>query len=105
MLLMGKGKRERPARLAEKLTEIRNRLVLSQNEMLWHLGLNEKLTREELSAYERGVREPSLITLLRYAQVAGVFVDSLIDDGVDLPKRVPSIRKTEGGKRSKKGKI
>jgi transcriptional regulator with XRE-family HTH domain len=90
MLLMGKGKRERPARLGDKLTEIRQKLRLSQNGMLRHLGLDDKLTREELSAYERGVREPTLLTLLKYAQATGMHVDVLIDDDVDLPKKLPS---------------
>ncbi len=87
---MGKGKRERPSRLGSKLIEIRKKLALSQNEMLRHLGLSDKLTREELSAYERGVREPTLLTLLKYAQAAEVYVDMLIDDSVDLPERIPS---------------
>src|SRR5438046_444372 len=61
-LLMGK---ERPKRLGEKLGFIRKQLELSQNEMVRRLGLSGKLTREEVSAYERGVREPSLPTLSR----------------------------------------
>lgn len=93
---MGKGRRERPARLGAKLAEIRKKLELSQNEMLRHLDLNGKLTREELSAYERGVREPSLLTILKYAQAAGVYTDALIDDNVDLPKRLPASPKHEG---------
>ena len=97
---MGKGKRERPIRLGDKLIEIRKKLGLSQNEMLRHLGLNDKLTREELSAYERGVREPTLFTILKYARSAGVYVDALIDDELDLPKRLSKSVKSEGIKRS-----
>jgi transcriptional regulator with XRE-family HTH domain len=93
---MGKGRRERPARLGDKLTEIRLKLKLSQNSMLRHLGLDDKLTREELSAYERGVREPTLLTLLKYAQAAGVYVDTLIDDDVDLPKKISG--RTQGNR-------
>lgn len=93
---MGKGKRERPARLGNKLAEVRRKLALSQNGMLRHLGLEDKLTREELSAYERGVREPTLLTLLKYAQAARIYVDVLIDDAVDLPKKLPSYPKHEG---------
>jgi transcriptional regulator with XRE-family HTH domain len=99
---MGKGRRERPSRLGEKLTEIRRQFALSQNGILQHLGLSNKLTREEISAYERGVREPSLLTLLRYAQAAGVYVDVLIDDEVDLPNKIPSRVKREGVKRARK---
>lgn len=95
---MGKGKRERPTRLGNKLAEIRKKLALSQNGMLRHLGLDDKLTREELSAYERGVREPTLLTLLKYAQVVGVYVDALIDDEVDLPKKLPCKPRAKGNK-------
>lgn len=87
---MGKGKRERPVQLGRKLSVIRKKLGLSQNGMLRHLGLQDKLSREEISAYERGVREPTLITLLKYAHAAGVYVDVLIDDEMDLPKDIPS---------------
>ncbi|HEX8772091.1 MAG TPA: helix-turn-helix transcriptional regulator [Pyrinomonadaceae bacterium] len=97
---MGKGRRERPAYLGDKLAEIRRKLALSQNGMLRYLGLSDKLTREELSAYERGVREPTLLTLLKYAQAAGVYVDVLIDDGVSLPDEIPSTTKHEGIGRS-----
>lgn len=97
---MGKGKRERPARLGDKLTEIRMKLALSQNGMLRSLGLDNKLTREELSAYERGVREPTLLTLLKYAQAAGVYVDVLINDDVDLPEKLPARKKSEGIKQA-----
>lgn len=97
---MGKGKREKPARLAGKLAKIRKAFGLSQNEMLRHLGLIDKLTREEVSAYERGVREPSLLTLLRYAEAAGVWVDVLINDDLDLPDKLPCSPKHEGVKRA-----
>jgi len=93
---MGK---ERPKRLGEKLGVIRKQLGLSQNEMVRRLGLNDKLTREEVSAYERGVREPSLPTLSRYAEVARVWIDVLVDDDLDLPNEIPSSSKSEGIRR------
>lgn len=96
---MGRGRRERPARLAGKLAAIRKAFALSQNEMLRRLGLDEKLTREELSAYERGAREPSLPTLLRYAEAAGVWVDVLINDDLALPERLPCSPRHEGVRR------
>jgi transcriptional regulator with XRE-family HTH domain len=40
-----------------------------------------------LSAYEREVREPTLLTLLKYAQAAGIYMDTLIDASVDLPEK------------------
>jgi hypothetical protein len=37
--------------------------------------------------------EPTLMVLLRYARVAGVIVDVLIDDELDLPENLPARRK------------
>jgi hypothetical protein len=36
------------------------------------------------------MREPSLVILLQYARVAGVCVDVLIDDALNLPVKLPS---------------
>lgn len=87
---MGRGSRERPGRLGEKLTQIRSALGLSQNEMLSRLGLTDKLYRDDVSKYERGVREPSMIVMLRYARAAGVCLDVLADDDLDLPAKLPA---------------
>jgi transcriptional regulator with XRE-family HTH domain len=83
---MGRIPREKPARLAAKLIYIRKSLDLSQNEMLRRLGLEDCLTREELSKYERGLRVPSLLTLLKYARTSNLVVDYLIDDEIELPE-------------------
>ena len=88
-----------PARLAEKLRAIRERLGLSQNEMLKHLGFNDELFRSNISQYELGAREPPLLVLLAYARAANVYVDALLDDAVDLPARLPSRAKHEGVRR------
>jgi transcriptional regulator with XRE-family HTH domain len=87
---MGRGTREKPERLGEKLTQIRSALGLSQNEILSRIGLAEKLNRDDISKYERGVREPSLIVILRYAQLAGVCLDTLANDDLDLPPNLPA---------------
>jgi transcriptional regulator with XRE-family HTH domain len=87
---MGKGKRARPALLGKKLQEIRRRLALSQNGMLRYLDLSDEFTREELSAYERGVREPPLHVLLRYSKAVHIWVNVLIDDSLELPDKIPS---------------
>jgi transcriptional regulator with XRE-family HTH domain len=86
---MGKGKRARPEFLGTKLRDIRLQLQLSQNQMLRRLELSDEFTREELSAYERGVREPPLLVLLRYSEVARVWVNVLIDDSLALPSGLP----------------
>lgn len=87
---MGIVRRPKPTRLAEKLRAIRTSLDLSQNGMLRHLGLDKGSFRSSISGYELGTREPPLPVLLSYAQTAGVCVDVLINDEVDLPVRLPS---------------
>jgi len=93
---MGRGSRNKPKRLPEKLLQIRTALALSQNGMVRRLGLIEELSQEYISGFERGVREPSFTVVLQYARVAGVWADVLIDDGLDLPTKLPSLPKHEG---------
>jgi len=90
---MGKAARLRPARLGEKLLGIREALGLSQNGLIKRLGLPESISREHVSAFELGKREPPLLVLLRYARAAGVTIDVLVDDEVDLPKTLPAKQK------------
>lgn len=85
---MGRRARLRPKRLAEKLRQVRLALGLSQSEMLDRLGFEIHYTR--ISEYELGKNEPALPILLRYARVAGVIVDVLIDDELDLPDKLPA---------------
>lgn len=96
---MGRGLRQRPARLERKLRQIRDALGVSQDGIIRRLGLADEIYRDYISAYERGVREPPLPVLLRYARVAGVCVDVLIDDDLDLPARLPGVPKHRGIKK------
>jgi len=89
---MGRGSREKPKRLGKKLLQIRNARELSQDGMARLLAARSKLTRNDISKYERDVREPSLLVLLRYARVAGVSVDELLDDDLELPKKLGQSR-------------
>lgn len=90
---MGRGKRYQPKRLAEKLGEIRNRLELNQSQIFNRLGETESnIYASHISSYELGTREPPLDVLLRYARIAGVPVEVLIDDEIDLPEILPSER-------------
>ena len=93
---MGRATRRKPTRLAEKLLQIRNTLGLSQNGMIRRLGLVDIVTQEYISGFERDVREPDLPTLLSYARVAGVCLDVLIDDRLDLPEALPNKPKHRG---------
>jgi transcriptional regulator with XRE-family HTH domain len=96
---MGRASRSKPRRLAQKLLRIRKVLGLSQNEMIRRMGLEEELLREEISDFERGKRVPPLWVLLAYARAANVYVDTLIDDEVDLPDSLPSRSRTAGVRR------
>ena len=80
---MGKTKRDSPRKLAKKLRQIRLNLRLSQGDIAKRLGVKE---RASISGYERGEREPHLPVLLKYARLAGVSTDVLIDDKLKLPR-------------------
>jgi transcriptional regulator with XRE-family HTH domain len=84
---MGRSSRPKPERLAAKLLQIRNALDVSQIEMVKRLDY-PKIHPAHVSGYERGEREPPLPVLLRYARMAGISTDVLIDDELDLPKRL-----------------
>ena len=87
---MARGPREKPKRLAEKLLTVRNLLGLSQTDMLKRLGAEERMAYHRISEFESGKGEPSLIILLAYAKAAGICVDVLIDDELDLPAKLPA---------------
>ncbi len=98
--------RPKPARLAEKLAEIRSKLGLSQNDMIRHMRLSDQLTQNRISAYELGEREPPLYVLLAYARVCGggEFLEHLIDDEIDLPENIPVDPKKDWSKRKRASK-
>lgn len=73
--------------------QVRSTLGLSQTEMLRRLGFEDVLTYHRISNYERGTGEPPLPVLLQYAHLAGIYVDVLIDDDLDLPAKLPARRK------------
>jgi transcriptional regulator with XRE-family HTH domain len=87
--------RQKTERLAEKLLQIRNALGLSQTEMLRRLGYENVLVYNRISDYELGKREPPLPVLLQYARVAGVHMEALVDDELDLPESLPATAKHE----------
>jgi transcriptional regulator with XRE-family HTH domain len=93
---MGRKARPRQERLAGKLFQIREALGLSQTELLYRLGVEDLITYHQISRFETGAREPPYIVLLRYARVAGVSTDVLIDDELDLPDSFPSPTKSKG---------
>jgi transcriptional regulator with XRE-family HTH domain len=87
---MGTKPRTKPKRLAEKLLKIRVALGISQPEIVKRLGVEGEITFKQISKYETGLREPTLLILLQYARIAGVSMESLADDKLDLPDKLPS---------------
>jgi transcriptional regulator with XRE-family HTH domain len=81
---MATTRRRQPKRLARKLRAIRQRLEFSQTQMAKALDL--KVAYTVVSAFERGKQEPDLLILSRYAKLARVPVETLIDDELKLSK-------------------
>ena len=75
---MGQHARPKPRYLAAKLLAIRQRLGMSQSEMV--RLLNSQLSSARVSEYESGIREPSLLTILAYSRAASIPVEKIIDD-------------------------
>ena len=87
---MGRAARPKPDRLAEKLRVVREKLGFSQGELVLRLKLEESsISRSSIAGYELGMKEPPLPILLKYARLANVIVDVLIDDELDLPDQLP----------------
>jgi transcriptional regulator with XRE-family HTH domain len=87
---MGTARRQQPARLAEKLRQIRLKLNLTQEEMAERLGTVRVPPRPgHISEFEQAKREPSLLVLLQYAREANIQMEVLVDDEIDLPERLP----------------
>jgi transcriptional regulator with XRE-family HTH domain len=57
--------------------------------MLSRLGVEDLIAYHSISKYELGKNEPPLMILLRYARVAGVQMEVLADDELDLPEKLP----------------
>lgn len=93
---MGKRPRPKPERLAEKLFQIREALGVSQGEIFRLLDVEAFSELKRISDYETGKSEPPLPVLLRYARLAGVCVETLIDDDLDLPDKLPAKPKHRG---------
>jgi transcriptional regulator with XRE-family HTH domain len=85
---MGRRRRAQPKKLKAKLKQIRERLDLTQEEMV--KALRRRAPREFLHSgyiaqFENGKREPSLPVLLAYSKLADVSINYLVDDKLRLP--------------------
>ena len=88
---MGQKRRTQPEKLKIKLKTIRVKMEVSQQrmtELLQHYAPNEVIVPGHISDFENGKREPSLPVLLAYSKLTGISTDVLIDDELDLPKRI-----------------
>jgi transcriptional regulator with XRE-family HTH domain len=47
------------------------------------------LYASQISDFEQGKREPPLLVLLRYSRIAGVPMEILVDDELDIPTQLP----------------
>jgi transcriptional regulator with XRE-family HTH domain len=89
---MGRSHRQKPIRLASKLNAIRTGLNLTQEQIVERLNCPEiPLYPASISLYEQSKREPPLLVLLAYARVAGVTMEMLVNDDLELPKPLPSL--------------
>jgi transcriptional regulator with XRE-family HTH domain len=75
--------------LAEKLLQIRQSLELSQSEMVKQVGVAKLIHYNNISKYELDKNEPPLIILLAYAKLARIHLEVIVDDGIDLPRKLP----------------
>ena len=74
-----------------------HRILLRPEQMIKRLSYNRlPLYPASVSMYESGKREPPLPVLLRYARLAGVCLDRLVDDELYLPAKLPSRPKHKG---------
>jgi transcriptional regulator with XRE-family HTH domain len=76
--------RPRPKHLAKKLLQIRLSLGVSQGEMVKQLGVQDLIHYTTISKYELDKNEPPLAILLAYACLAGIPVEQIIDDELEL---------------------
>ncbi len=96
---MGRAARARPKRLPQKLSSIREALGISCEVMVERLRVLmppdnlPKIHPQNISGYEQGEREPALLTLLAYSRMADIPLETLIDDDLELPNRLPRRKK------------
>ena len=76
--------RPRPKHLAKKLLQIRRSLGISQGELVRQLGVQALIEHTTISKYELNKNEPPLAILLAYARLAGIPVERIIDDELEL---------------------
>ena len=75
-----------PKKLGKKMKQIRERLGMSQREIVKALNYKDTpLRASQISQYEQGQREPTMMLVLAYARLANVSMECLVDDRMKLP--------------------
>ena len=78
-------RRAMPKKLGKKMRQIREGLGMSQRQIVEALNYRDTpLRASQISQYENGQREPTMMLVLAYARLAKVSVESLIDDKMKL---------------------
>lgn len=78
------ARRPIPAKLGQKLRQIREHLGLTMDELAEAIGRHDAGRRSRIHEWESGKRQPDLPSLLAYARLAGISSDALIDDELEL---------------------
>src|SRR5690348_7497009 len=83
---MGTRRRPQPKLLAKKLLRIRQKLEIGQAELAKRLNRipGGPTDGAAVSRFERGLREPNLLVIVAYANLAGIMIDPIIDDRWDM---------------------
>ncbi len=80
------NRRAMPKKLGKKMRQIRENLGMSQRQIVEALNYKDTpLRASQISQYENGQREPTMMLVLAYARLAGISTDVLIDDKLKLP--------------------
>ena len=57
--------------------------------MVKQMGVKELIHYNNISKYELDKNEPPLMILLAYAKLAQVHLEVIVDDEIDLPRKLP----------------
>lgn len=70
--------------LPKKLTAVRRRLGLTQTQMANRIAL--EVSPAHVAEFESGFTEPELNIILAYCELAGVHMEVLANDNLELPE-------------------
>jgi len=74
-----------PKKLGKKMKQIREGLGMSQREIVKALNYRDTpLRASQISQYETGQREPTMMLVLAYARLAEIPMECLVDDKMKL---------------------